>query len=346
MEMTPQQVSLKDYSSMRIGGTGRLVEISTVEELKEAIRHAKETGFRVHVLGGGTNTYFGEDLSSFLFVRPALEEIMWKEEGEDVYVTAHANVVWDDLVQECVEKGLWGIENLSYIPGTVGGAPVQNIGAYGMELTEVFVSLQALNSETLEVETFDREACHFGYRDSVFKYDHTSPEGSARHGKGKYVILSVTLKLSRTPIPVLHYKPLDSLKEKKDLQPLDVRACVIATRNAKLPNYHEHPNCGSFFKNPIVDQEAVEFLKGLYPDVPAIQMPEGYKIPAGWLIEHVAGMKGVRRGDLGTWPAQALVIVNYGEATADDVDALADEIRRKINEKTGIVLEQEVNRIG
>lgn len=333
--MDIKTVSFKDYSSLRIGGEGKLVEVKTIRELKEALVYAKVEGLDVHVIGGGTNSYFGEDLSRFLFIHPMFTGIHYEEKGNEVLVTAHADVVWDDLVQKCVEKELWGIENLSYIPGSVGGAPVQNIGAYGVELKEVFVSLEALNMETLETETFDCEHCRFGYRDSVFKYE-----------KGKYVILSIKLKLSRTAIPVLYYKPLDALKEKSDLTIQDVRDCVIATRTVKLPNYHEYPNCGSFFKNPVVDQESVEFLKGLYPYIPAIQVLDGYKIPAGWLTEHVADMKGVRRGDVGTWPKQSLVIVNYGEATANDIDAFAKEIRDKVNEKTGIVLEQEVNRIG
>ena len=333
--MTPKTVFLKDYSSLRVGGEGKLVEVSTLEELKEAVMYAGTRGLRVHVVGGGTNTYFGEDLSQFLFIRPNLKGVSWEERGDEVLVTACAGEAWDDLVRACAEKGLWGIENLSYIPGTVGGAPVQNIGAYGTELAETFVSLSALAVGTGEVTVFDRESCRFGYRDSVFKYE-----------KGKYVILDITLKLSKAPLPVLHYKPLDSLKGKKDLASADVRECVIATRKSKLPDWREHPNAGSFFKNPVVDLEATQFLKGINPDIPIIQVLEGYKVPAGWLVEHIAEMKGIRKRDLGTWPNQALVIVNHGEATADEVDALALEIREKINAKTGIVLEQEVNRVG
>lgn len=326
---------LKDISSLRIGGEGKCVEVSTLDELREAIAYAKTIGLHVHIVGGGTNTYFGENLSGFLFVHPAFKGVTVEEKGEEVLVTASAGEVWDELVQTCVEKGLWGIENLSYVPGTVGAAPVQNIGAYGVELKEVFVSLRALVMETGEEVMFDGEMCRFGYRDSVFKYE-----------QGKYAIIEITLQLSKTPRPVLHYKPLDALKDKGAVTPKDVRDLVVATRKAKLPDWKEHPNAGSFFKNPIVDLEAVEFLKGVYPEVPAIQLPEGYKIPAGWLIEHVADMKGVRRGDLGTWPNQALVIVNYGEATADDVDTLALGIKETVNEKAGIVLEQEVNRVG
>jgi UDP-N-acetylmuramate dehydrogenase len=335
MSMVEKTVFLKEYSSLRVGGEGKLIEVATLEELKEAAIRAKDEGLSLHTIGEGTNSYFGDNLSGFLFLKLPQGGIEYEEQGDQVLVKAGANVIWDDLVQECISRGLWGIENLSYIPGTVGAAPVQNIGAYGAELSEVFVSLDALDLATMDKVTLDREACQFGYRDSIFKYD-----------KGRYVIVCITLELSKIANPRLLYKPLDALRDKEGVTLDEVRSLVIATRNAKLPNYHEHPNCGSFFKNPIVDQEAAEFLKGIYPDVPVIQVPQGFKIPAGWLIEHVANMKGIRRGDLGTWPVQSLVIVNYGNATADDIDALAREIQEKVNEKTGIVLEQEVNRVG
>lgn len=333
--MDTKTVSLKDYSSLRTGREGKLVEVCSVEELKEAVTYARQAGLRAHILGGGTNSYFGDDLSRFLFIKPELKGVQFEEKGEEVWLIAQASENWDEVVKLAVDNNLWGIENLSYIPGTVGAAPVQNIGAYGVELAEIFVSLQALDMETLETVEFTREVCRFGYRDSIFKYK-----------KGKYAVLSVTLKLYKEPHPVLIYKPLDTLQGKENLAPNMVRDMVIETRKAKLPEWKEYPNTGSFFKNPIVDLETSEYLKNLYQDMPAIQVPEGYKIPTSWLIEHIAEMKGFRMGDVGTWPTQPLVIVNYGDASADDVDILAKEIRDKIHEKTGIVLEQEVNRVG
>lgn len=331
-----RNVALKEYSSLRTGGEGSLVEVRTVEELKEAIMHARSEGLQVHILGGGTNSYFGSDLSKFLFIKPEFSgiELQTGNDGR-VTITAGSSENWDEVVQLTVHKNLWGIENLSHIPGTVGAAPVQNIGAYGVELAEVFGTIQALDTETLEIVEFAREDCRFGYRDSVFKYQ-----------KGRYVILSVSLTLYTEPHPVLIYKPLDALQGKEGVTPQVVRDMVIKTRNEKLPDWKERPNAGSFFKNPVVDLETSEHLKNLYEDMPLIQVPDGYKIPAAWLIDRVAGMKGVRTGDVGTWPAQPLVIVNYGDATADDVDDFAKEIRSKIHKKTGIVLEQEVNRIG
>lgn len=330
--MDIKSISLKEYSSLRIGGEGKLIEARTSEEVMEAIAYTKKEDLTLHIVGDGTNSYFGEDLSKFLFLKLPPGGIEYREEGDAVFVTAGANVVWDDLVEECVEKGLWGIENLSYIPGSVGAAPVQNIGAYGVELAEVFLSLDAIDTQKMERVTFTREECQFGYRDSVFKYQ-----------RGRYIIVCITLKLYTTPKPVLFYKPLDTLENPSLPQ---VRQAVIDTRTKKLPNYHEHPNAGSFFKNPIVDLETSETLKEKYPDMPLIQIPQGYKISAAWLIEHIAEMKGVKRGDVGTWPDHALVIVNYGNAVADDVDAFAVELRKRVGEKTGIVLEQEVNRVG
>lgn len=327
-------VSLKDYSSLRIGGEGKLVEAKTPEEVGEAIAYAKSEGLSLHIVGEGTNSYFGEDLSQFLFLKLPKGGIEYREEGNDVFVKAGANVNWDDLVQTCVERGLWGIENLSYIPGTVGAAPVQNIGAYGVELAETFVSLDAIDTVTMNMVTLAREECQFGYRDSLFKYKIK-----------KYIIVCITLKLSKTPQPVLTYKPLDELQNTNPTL-IDIRKAVIAIRTKKLPNYNEYPNAGSFFKNPVVDLETSEMLKGVYPDIPLIQTFEGWKVPAAWLIENVAEMKGMRIGDIGTWPKQPLVVVNYGNATADDVDRFASEIRKRIGEKTGIVLEQEANRVG
>lgn len=327
-------VSLKEYSSLCVGGQGKLARIETTEDLQEVVQYAKQEGLKLHVLGDGTNSYFGEGLSSFLFLKLPKGGMEFKEEGEEVFVKAGANVVWDDLVKACVERGLWGVENLSYIPGTVGAAPVQNIGAYGMELKDSFVSLDAYDTETMNMVTLDNESCQFGYRDSLFKYR-----------AGRYIILCITLKLSRIPRPMFLYKPLDELADKEPTLQM-IRDAVIAVRTKKLPNYHEHPNCGSFFKNPVVDLETSEHIKSLYPAIPLIQVPEGYKVPAAWLIEYIAKMKGVRRGDVGTWPHQPLVVVNYGNASADDVDELANEMREKINSATGVVLQQEVNRVG
>lgn len=335
--MEIKTVSMKDYSSLRVGGEGKVVEASSVEELKEVLVHAKAAGLRVHILGQGTNSYFGENLSSFLFVKLNLKGITLHQEPQTtVYkLQATASEIWDDVVALAVERGLCGIENLSYIPGTAGAAPVQNIGAYGAELADTFVSCEVFDTQTESIATLYKDDCVFGYRDSVFK-----------HEVGKYVILSVALLLSYDRPFALTYKPLDELALKEDLTVKDVRNKVIEVRKSKLPEWKENPNCGSFFKNPVVSSEQGEGLRLKYPLLPLIKHGNGYKVPAAWLIEHIAEMKGVKAGSLRTWDKQPLVIVNDDNATADDVDTLSQQIMKSVFDKTVIQMEQEVNRVG
>lgn len=309
-----------------------MVTVSTMAQLVEAMMYAKQAELRPHILGEGTNTFFAENLKGILFIKISIKGISFEENDDHVLVTAYAGEVWDDVVTFAVEKKLWGIENLSYIPGTVGAAPIQNIGAYGTELKDTLVSVEAINKETLDLVVISKEACQFGYRDSFFKKKNNP-----------YIICSVTIKVSHVPHPVLTYKPLDSLLGKENISPEEVRQIVITTRKEKLPDYNLYPNNGSFFKNPIVSKEVGKGLLLMFPNIPLIGLGDGYKIPAAWLIEHVANMKGERIGNVGTWPKQPLVIVNYGEAIGDEVLAFSASIIEKIKEKTGITLEREVN---
>lgn len=333
--MEIKTVSMRDYSSLRVGGVGKMVEVSHVEKLKEALVHAKSAGLRVHILGQGTNSYFGEDLSSFLFVKLDLKGASFLPTENGFYVIASASEIWDDIVAVAVEKGLRGVENLSYIPGTVGAAPVQNIGAYGAELADTFVSCEVFDTTDGTVKTLNKEVCHFGYRDSIFK-----------HEVGRYIILSVTLLLSRDRPFTLTYKPLDELVDKENLSVKEVREKVIDVRRSKLPEWKVNPNCGSFFKNPVVTKANSEELREKYPTIPLIVQGDAYKVPAAWLIDHVAQMREVNAGSLRTWEKQALVIVNDGDATADDVDIFVRLIKERVLQATGIILEQEVNRVG
>ena len=195
-----------------------------------------------------------------------------------------------------------------------------------LKVNELQLELRNLFKDLLNDE------CNFGYRDSFFK-----------HNPGKYVIISITLNLTKEFKPTLGYKPLDTLVGKENLTPKDVRDLVTATRLAKLPDWKKFPNTGSFFKNIVITKEALEGLKVNYPNIPVNEVVGGYKVPSAWLIEHVAEAKGLKVGDIGTWEKQPLVIVNYGNATADEINAFASEIQRKIEEKTGIKLEREVN---
>ena len=325
---------MKDYSSLRVGGEGKVVDVTNVEELKEALAHAKDTGLRVHILGQGTNSYFGNDLSVYLFIKLNLKGVALSPSDNGQLLTAYASEIWDDIVALAVDNNLRGIENLSYIPGTIGAAPVQNIGAYGVELADTFISCEVFDTQTDTVATFYKEDCAFGYRDSIFK-----------HEVGRYIILSVALQLSYEKPFSLAYKPLDELLTREDVTLKDVRNRVIEVRKSKLPEWREYPNCGSFFKNPVVSRADSEELRTKYATMPLIPHEDGFKVPAAWLIEHVAGMKGVKVGDLRTWGKQPLVIVNDGEATADDVDVFSHSITKSVFEKTGIQMEQEVDRV-
>ncbi len=335
--MEIKTVSMKDYSSLRVGEEGKVVEVSSVEELQEALKHAKAAGLRVHILGQGTNSYFGKDLTSFLFIKLNLKGSTLSEGLHATRYTLHAyaSETWDDIVALAVDNNLRGIENLSYIPGTVGAAPVQNIGAYGAELADAFLSCEVFDTVDSTVKTLNKEGCKFAYRDSIFK-----------HEIGRYVILSITLVLSKERPFTLTYKPLDELLSKADLSIKEVRERVIEVRKSKLPEWREYPNCGSFFKNPIVTTTHSEELRRKYPAIPLIDRGDAYKVPAAWLIEHIAQMKGVKMGSLRTWEKQVLAIVNDGDATADDIDAFVKDIKERVRIATGIVLEQEVNRVG
>jgi UDP-N-acetylmuramate dehydrogenase len=246
-------------------------------------------------------------------------------------------VVWDEFVQFAVNHGWSGLENLSLIPGTVGAAPMQNIGAYGAEIKDTFESLEALNLQTLEIEVFDAKACAFGYRESFFK----------RAGKGQYLISAVTFKLSKKPSVKTSYGAIqDVLAAKGITQPSirEVADAVIEIRQSKLPDPKEIGNSGSFFKNPTVSASEASRLMAEFPGIPnyPVEGSTDVKFPAGWFIEK-AGWKGFRRGDAGVHAKQALVLVNYGEATGAEILALSEEIKQSIKDTFGVSLETEVN---
>jgi UDP-N-acetylmuramate dehydrogenase len=329
------RVLLQTYSSLRIGGEADMVIVHTESELIEVLVYAKQQNLRVHVLGEGTNTYFEEDLKNLLIIKMELQGIVCNQlHATSYHLQAFSGENWDSVVKFSIEKGLWGIENLSLIPGTVGASPVQNIGAYGVELKDVFYALRAYDREEEKFVEFFLDDCQFGYRDSVFK-----------RSFGRYVITSVTLSLSTLKNPTLTYKPLDSFVGKENLSLEDVRDLVVETRTSKLPDHKQYPNAGSFFKNPTVECAQAEGLRTQHPEMPLIVHGEGYKIPTAWLIEHIAHAKGLRVGNIGTWPNQPLVIVNYGDSTAEEVNVFAQNIIELVQKSTGITLEKEVNYI-
>lgn len=333
-----QNVSLLPYNTFGIEARAEyFAEVHSVEALQEALR----AGIRpVLMLGGGSNMLFTGDVAG-LVVKNAISGLrVLREFQHRVWVEAGAGVVWHDFVTWAVQHGYGGVENLSLIPGTVGAAPVQNIGAYGVELKDVFVRLKALNLDTGRMEFFSKRDCRFGYRDSFFK----GP------GKGRYGITSVVFSLKKAPhrIHIAYGDIRKTLENNGVNQPgiADISRAIVQIRSTKLPDPSKIGNSGSFFKNPEISAKIMENIRRDFPEAPGFPLPNGrIKIPAGWLIEQ-CGWKGKRVGNTGSYEKQALVLVNYGGATGAEVKKLAVDIVNSVEKKFGISLEAEVNMIG
>jgi UDP-N-acetylmuramate dehydrogenase len=288
------------------------------------------------VLGGGSNILFTRNYHGLILKNNIPGREVIRETAEHVWVRFGAGEAWHDCVQFAIANNWGGIENLSLIPGSMGAAPVQNIGAYGVELKDNFVELSAFDLLSGKVKTFDKTDCAFGYRDSVFK----------REGKGRYCILSVTLRLHKTHEFHTQYGDISSMLDFMGVKTLSIKAvseAVIAIRRSKLPDPQELGNCGSFFKNPVVDVAHFELLSKQFPDIRSFPAGTGkVKVPAGWLIEK-DGWKGKRVGNTGCHEKQALVLVNYGGASGAEVAAHAARIVDSVEAHFGIRLETEVN---
>ncbi|MBL7828514.1 MAG: UDP-N-acetylmuramate dehydrogenase [Saprospiraceae bacterium] len=309
-------------------------EITSTFELKKALR----SGIRpLLILGGGSNVLFTSDVKG-LVVKNAIAGIkVARSFTNKVWVEVGSGVVWHEFVLWAVKNGYGGIENMSLIPGTVGAAPIQNIGAYGVEIKDVFVRLKALEIETGKLYTFTNKDCRFGYRDSIFK----------REAKGKFVICSVTFSLTRQAHQInVSYGDIQKTLEQNGVKEptiADVSQAVVQIRTSKLPDPSVIGNCGSFFKNPETTTDVLEAILKNNPTAPHYHLPDGkVKIPAGWLIEQ-CGWKGKRVGNTGSYEKQALVLINYGGANGKEVRALADQIIDSVKLKFGISLEPEVN---
>ncbi len=335
-----ENVSLKPFNTFGIDVKTRwFTRWETVDDIREYISDSRFEGVPLLILGGGSNVLFLDDFEGLT----ALNEIkgieVTDEDDETITVRAGGGVQWHDLVMWSVQKGYGGLENLSLIPGKVGAAPMQNIGAYGVELKDVMHSLEAIDLTSGEIRQFSNAECEFGYRTSVFK---TSL-------KGRYVIVSVTLILSKNPVLNTSYGAIEQeLKSAGVRNPgvKDVSGAVIRIRRSKLPDPAELGNSGSFFKNPVIAKVQYGRLKTAHPEMPGYPVSnDEVKVPAGWLIDR-AGWKGKRFGNCGVHKNQALVLVNYGEATGREIFDLSERIIEDIEEKYGVRLEREVNVIG
>ncbi|MBD8148690.1 UDP-N-acetylmuramate dehydrogenase [Pseudomonas fluorescens] len=330
------QVSLKPFNSFGIDVRAQLfAEARSDVDVHDALAYAESHSVPLLVIGGGSNLLLTRDVPA-LVLRMATQGIrVLHDDGEHVVVEAEAGEAWHPFVSWTLEQGFCGLENLSLIPGTVGAAPMQNIGAYGVEIKDVFAGLTALDRQTGELRDFSLDECKFAYRDSLFK-----------HQVGRWLILRVRFALSRASHLKLGYGPVQQRLAAQGITeatPKDVSQAICSIRREKLPDPAELGNAGSFFKNPLVPQALAAELKSRYPDLVAYPQADGQaKLAAGWLIDK-AGWKGFRDGDAGVHKMQALVLVNYGSATGRDIANLALRIQQDIAERFGVELEMEPN---
>lgn len=323
-------ITLAPLTTMRVGGNARFfVRVGTAFELLGAVLWAREKGLSIFILGGGANTLVSQDGFSGLVIKIEMKGIVY----DGNRVTVEAGEWWDDVVRDIVAHDLWGVENLSLIPGTLGGAVVQNIGAYGVEARETIFSVEALDIEKMQIKTFFNEECEFGYRESIFKKNKN------------LIVLRATFEFKRNAEPNINYEDVKKYFQSKDVTTptlLEIREAIVAIRTTKMPA-PPLGSAGSFFKNPIVSIDEYEALKKQFPEIKAyIQGDTTVKLSAAWLIDHVGKWRGHRKGDAGVHEKQALILVNYGEARAEEMIALAREIKKDIKEKTNVMLEEEV----
>ncbi len=340
IEMTIEKnISLKPFNTFGIDVLAEsFARFNSIEALQQLLIHNSNT----LILGGGSNMLFTKNVKGLVLKNEIGGiEILQEDEGH-VYVKAGAGENWHGFVQYCIGKNWAGIENLSLIPGNVGASPMQNIGAYGVEIKDVFHELEAFHLQEKKLQKFSNADCAFGYRESIFK----------RKLKNQFVITSVTYRLSKKPMYNTSYGAIEQELEKMGVQNLSIQAiaqAVINIRSSKLPNPAEVGNAGSFFKNPEIPVEQFEQLKQTFPAIVGYPLDNGnVKVAAGWLIENsgpAAGIswKGFRTGDAGCHPKQALVLVNYGAATGSEIFALSEMILKSVHDKFSILLEREVN---
>ncbi|MEP0273333.1 UDP-N-acetylmuramate dehydrogenase [Ekhidna sp.] len=332
-----QNVSLKPYNTFGLDeNAGLLAIVDSIDDLDEIYQTGRFRAQKKMVLGGGSNVLFTRGFTGLIAKNEIRGFHIMNETDEEVLVSIGAGESWHQFVLWCVERGFGGVENLALIPGTVGAAPMQNIGAYGVELKDVFHSLEAYEIKTGKTLSFFKEDCKFGYRYSIFK-------GELRD---EYVIMKVFFKLRKKPEFNISYGAIkDTLNEMgvEELTLKNVSQAVINIRQSKLPDPMDIGNAGSFFKNPIIEKLHFEALEAQFEDIKSYPVDdEKVKVPAGWLIEK-AGWKGFRDGDIGVHDKQALVLVNYGMGRGKNIFKLSNEIMKSIQGKFGIELQREVN---
>ena len=329
-------ISLKSYNTFQIDAVAKkFATFSSADELQELLQQTAIEKNRL-ILGGGSNILFTNDFDGIVLMNEIKGIDVIREDADHVYIRVGAGENWHRFVLHCINLGLGGLENLSLIPGNVGASPMQNIGAYGVEIKEVFESLSAFHIKDRKVVNFSVNDCEFEYRDSVFKHKY----------KDEFVILDVIYRLNKKPTFNTSYGAVEEELGKMGVRDLTISAisqAVINIRSSKLPDPEVIGNAGSFFKNPQVPKDELLRLRASFPAIPSYPVDEKFiKLPAAWLIDQ-CGWKGFRRGDAGCHAKQALVLVNYGNATGNEVYSLSEDILQSVQKKFGITLEREVN---
>lgn len=333
-----QDINLKPFNTFGIEAQANyFAQIHSKHELQELLSEKSMRNLDKIILGQGSNLLFTRDYPG-LVIQNVIKGIeVLSEDNKHIYLQVGAGENWHELVLYCIQHNYYGIENLSLIPGTVGAAPIQNIGAYGVELKDVFFQLEAMNLEDGSIRSFKNEECRFAYRDSVFKQEY----------KNKYAILSVILRLNKKPVFHVEYGNLKQILDEMNVEHLSIKAvsdAVIHVRRSKLPDPKQLGNAGSFFKNPIIQQSQFKELQMTHPSIPHFltEKAELIKVPAGWLIEQ-CGWKGKRFGNVGVYDKQALILVNYGNGRGSEIKELAANIQASVQKEFGIQLDPEVN---
>lgn len=331
-----KDVPLAPLTTLGVGGAAEFfVRAHTESELSEAVAWANNNGHPLTIIGSGSNVLVADEGVRGLVIHIDIDDVTFMEDGDVVLVRAGAGVIWDDLVASVVKKGLWGFENLSAIPGTVGATPVQNVGAYGVEVGDYIRAVRVYDMKEEVFKVLPGAACMFTYRDSLFK-----------HAEGKhFIVTQVTYVLSPIPQPHTTYKDLNVVFGERTEQPSlqEIRDAVTAIRANKFPDTDEIGTAGSFFHNPIVSQEQYEKIRATYPEFPAHTTDDGrMKLVLAWFLDTVLHLRGVQEGRVGMYEKHALVLVNHGQATAYDIETFAHTIEKKVFDTLGVRIEREV----
>ncbi len=327
---------LASHTTLKVGGEAEYFSvISSKEELIEAVTEAKKNNWSLRVLGGGSNVLVSDGGVKGLVIKNSLTGVSSAIINDSVELTVGAGEILDAIIEHTVSHGWWGLENLSHIPGTVGATPVQNVGAYGVEVRDLIKQVEVFDTESMEFKILSNEDCKFAYRHSIFK---TEP------GKN-LIVTNVTFLLSSIPNPKISYKDLSVRFSQVEPSQAAIRSAVIEIRSKKFPNWHQVGTAGSFFKNPIISKTKYAELQERHPELPAFNVSDTeVKLPLGWILDRLLQVRGIRVGNVGTYEGQALVVVNEGGATAEEIAAFANSIVLEVKNKIGVAIEWEVTK--